>query len=156
MEKVRIEDVDSWVGPQSAKRPVSRALDAEHLAVNYFELEPGERFGFGYHRHPEQEEMFYIMDGTATFETEEDDVVVEAGQLVRFEPGEWQLGENLGEETVRALAMGAPASENQTDLRRHCEECGGREPTSIERADDGPGIVTICESCGAETGRFEP
>lgn len=154
MEKVSIDTVDSWVGPQAAKRPISRALDAEHVAVNYFELDPGDRFGFGYHRHPEQEELFYILDGTATFETDDGDVEVETDELIRFAPGEWQLGENRGEKPVRALAIGAPASTNQTELRRHCDTCGGREPTSIERAADETGLITVCESCGAETGRF--
>lgn len=155
MEKTDIEDVESWAGPQAAKRPVSRAVGAEHVTVNHFELAPGERFGFGYHRHPEQEELFYVLEGTATFETEAGDVEVRAGELVYFEPGEWQLGHNRGDEPVKALAMGAPAESSQADLRRRCADCGGREPTSIERADDGDALVTVCDTCGAVTGRFE-
>ena len=153
MEHVETDAVDSWIGPASVKRPLSRALGAEHVAVNYFELAPGETFGFGYHRHPDQEELFYVFDGVATFETEAGDVDVAAREVIRFEPGEWQLGRNDADDRVRALALGAPA-ESETDLRRTCGSCGGRRPTRVERADDEDGLVTVCEDCGAETGRF--
>jgi quercetin dioxygenase-like cupin family protein len=154
MQQIRIEDIDSWMGPASVKRPLSQELDAEHVAINYYELEPGETFGFGYHRHPEQEEIFYLLDGVATFETEREDIEVQAGEAIRFEPGEWQLGRNDGEKRLRALALGAPA-ESSTEMKRHCDDCGGRERNRIERADDEDALVTVCEVCGAETGRFD-
>jgi len=154
MEKTALTAVDSWAGPQAVKKPLSRALEADHVAINYYELEPGDSFGFGYHRHPGQEEVFYIMAGTATFETEDGEVTVEAGEAIRFGPGEWQLGRNADERTVRALAVGAPADERETELHRECDNCGGRQPTRIERAEDEDALVTICESCGAETGRY--
>ncbi|MEF8821110.1 MAG: cupin domain-containing protein [Halovenus sp.] len=154
MEKTALTAVDSWAGPQAAKKPLSRALETDHVAINYYELEPGDSFGFGYHRHPGQEEVFYIMTGTATFETEDGDVTVMAGEAIRFEPGEWQLGRNAGERQLKALAMGAPADERETELRRECSACGDRQPTRIERAEDEDALVTICEECGAETGRY--
>lgn len=155
MEKVSIEDVDSWMGPASVKRPVSRALQTDHVAINYYELEPGDTFGFGYHRHPEQEEVFHILEGTATFQTEEGDVDVQAGDAIRFEPGEWQLGRNAGGERVVALALGAPAETSDAEIRKECPDCGERTPASIERADDADALVTVCEDCGAETGRYD-
>jgi len=154
MQQVRIDEIDSLMGPASVRRPISRALDAEHVALNHYELEPGETFGFGYHRHPDQEEIFYVLDGTATFETEFGDVEVQAGEAIRFEPGEWQLGRNDGGERLRALALGAPA-ESSTEMKRNCDGCGGRQRNRIERAADGDALVTICESCGTETGRFD-
>jgi quercetin dioxygenase-like cupin family protein len=154
MQQVRIDDIDSRMGPASVKRPLSRELDAEHVAINYYELEPGETFGFGYHRHPEQEEIFYVLDGVGTFETEAGDIEVRAGEAIRFEPGEWQLGRNDQEERLRTLALGAPA-ESSTEMKRHCGDCGGRRQNRIERATDDDALVTICETCGAETGRFD-
>jgi len=153
MQQVRIDDIDSWLGPASVKRPVSKELGAQHVAVNYYELEQGDTFGFGYHRHPEQEEIFYVLDGVATFETEEGDIDVQAGEAVRFEPGEWQLGRNDAEDRLSALALGAPA-ESSTEMKRDCPDCGSRQLNRIERADDEEALVTVCESCGAETGRF--
>ena len=154
MERVHTEEVDSWTSPAAAKRPLGRALGAEELALNHYELEPGDAFGFGYHRHPDQEELFYVLEGEATFETEDGDVSVEAGEAVRFAPGEWQLGRNEGEERVVALALGAPADASAADIRRECPDCGERTPTEIERADEESGLVTVCQECDAVTGQF--
>ncbi len=154
MERVSADDVDSWNSPAAAKRPLGRALQAEELAVNHYELEPGDAFGFGYHRHPDQEEVFYVIEGEATFETEDGTVSVGAGEAVRFAPGEWQLGRNEGDESVVALALGAPADASSADIRRECPDCGERTATQVERADDGSGLVTVCQACDAVTGQF--
>lgn len=154
MEKVDIERLDSWMGPADVKRPVGKALGLEHAAMNYYELAPGDAFGFGYHRHPNQEEVFYILEGEATFETEDGDVLAGAGELIRFEPGEWQRGTNEGDERVRALAIGAPG-DAETTLLRECDNCGERTEQRIERAEEGDELVTLCEVCDTVTGRFD-
>lgn len=155
MEKVTIDEVDSWLSPASAKRPLSRALGAEDVAINHYELAPGESFAFGYHSHQVQEEVFYLTSGEATFETEEGEVVVGAGELIRFAPGEWQQGRNDGDGRVRALALGAPAESGETTILRECSACGERMPQAVERAPDDDGaLVTVCVDCGTETGRF--
>ncbi len=155
MERVRIDDVDSRTGPAAVKRPLTDALDATDLALNYYELAPGDSFAFGYHAHADQEEVFYVESGTVTFETEDGEAVVESDEFVRFAPGEYQRGVNRGDERVVALALGAPKESGDLDLRRDCENCGERTPNSIERAPDGEGLVTVCEDCGAETGQFD-
>ena len=153
MERTRIDDIDSWMSPADSKRSLSKALGADHLALNHYELAPGDAFGFGYHRHADQEELFYIMAGEATFETEDGDVVVGAGEAIRFAPGEWQLGRNEGDERVVALAIGAPADSGETEILRDCPDCGKRQPIRIEATDDRDALVGICEVCGAETVR---
>ena len=142
------------MGPAADKRALSSALDTESVALNYYELAPGDTFGFGYHRHPQQEEVFYVLEGTATFETEDGDVDVGAGEAVRFAPGEWQLGRNDGDERVVALAMGAPRDARETEMLRECPDCGGRTGNAIEMTDDRDALVTRCLECDAETGRF--
>ncbi|WP_276273144.1 cupin domain-containing protein [Haloarcula litorea] len=154
MEHVSLDDVDSRMGPADVKRSLSNALDTTDLAANYYELAPGETFGLGYHRHPAQEEVFYVQAGTATFETEDGDVTVDAGEAVRFAPGEWQLGRNDGDERVVALALGAPKDARETEMVRRCEDCGGRTEQRVELTDDRDALVTLCTACGAETGRF--
>lgn len=154
MKKLSVDDVDSRMGPADVKRPLSEPLDTENVAVNYYELAPGDSFGFGYHRHADQEEVFYVQQGTATFETEDGDVEVGAGEAIRFSPGEWQLGRNTGEERVVALAIAAPAAAGSTEMLRECGDCGGRTTNRIEMSDDRDALVTICEQCDAETGRF--
>lgn len=154
MEKVRVDDLDSWMGPAAVKRPVGRALGLERAAVNYYELAPGESFAFGYHRHADQEEVFYVLDGEATFETEDGEVTVSAGELVRFEPGEWQRGWNRGDERVRALALGAPDESGETTILRECEDCDDRTEQDIESTEAGDELVTVCVDCAEVTGRF--
>jgi len=155
MKRVSIEDVDDRMGPADVKRKVGDAVGATDVAVNYYELAPGDSLGFGYHRHPDQEEIFYVAEGTVTFETEEGDVTVAAGECIRFGPGEWQLGTNEGEERVVVLALGAPAEMGETEMLRVCPDCGGRTENDIEMADDRSALVTICTECGTQTGRFE-
>jgi uncharacterized cupin superfamily protein len=154
MEKVAIDDLDNWMGPADVKRPVGDALGTEHVGIRYYELEPGESTAFGYHAHADQEELFFVLEGTLSFETEDGEVEVEAGGAVRFEPGEFQRSHNAGDERVRALGVGAPADGGELTLLRDCEDCGERTDQEIERSDDGEGLVTVCVECGAETGQF--
>jgi len=154
MKHVRTEEVDSWMSPASVRRPLGKELDAEGMALNYFELAPGESFAFGYHRHADQEEVFFVVAGEATFETEDGETVVGEGEAVRFEPGEYQQGWNRGDERVVALALGAPADSGETDILRECENCGERTPQRIEPTDEKDALLTVCEGCEAETGRF--
>lgn len=155
MKRQSLDEMESRMGPADVVRPLTDALGATNLALNYYELAPDDSFGYGFHAHEEQEEVFYVQAGTVTFTTAEGDVDVEAGELVRFGPGEYQRGVNRGEERVVALALGAPQDAGETDILRECGECG--EPTSqrIEMTDDRDAIVTLCEECGAETGRFD-
>jgi len=154
MQRAAIDAVDRWVSPAAEKRPLGEAVGAEHVAVNYYELAAGDSFGFGYHRHPDQEEAFVVLEGTVTFETEAGDREVGAGEAARFAPGEWQRGTNEGDRRVVALALGAPAEAGAAEIRRDCPDCGERTPASVERADDGPGLVTVCGDCGGVTGEF--
>jgi len=154
METVSLDDVDDLMGPADVKRRLGRALGATDVAVNYYELAPGDSFGFGYHSHGAQEELFYVAEGTVTFETATGDVAVGPGEAIRFEPGESQLGTNRGDERVVALAVGAPKDPGELHMVRECPDCGGRTPNTVELTDDRDAIVTVCLECGAPTGRW--
>ena len=154
MEKVRIDDVENRVMPATVMRPLTDALGATDLALNYYELEPGDSFAFAYHVHEVQEEIFYVQSGTATFETEDGPVEVEAGEVVRFPPGEYQRGVNRGDERVEALALGAPLEYGEQVKLRECPECGERTDNRIESGEDGEVRITTCKTCGTETGRW--
>lgn len=155
MERQRIDDVESRMGPAAVKRLLGPALGTTDVAVNYYELDTGDSFGFGYHRHEAQEEVFYVQQGAVTFETDAGDEVVEAGEVIRFAPGEWQRGTNEGEERVVALALGAPKDGGETEMVRDCPDCGERTPQTVDWADDGEALVTLCDDCGTVTGRFD-
>lgn len=154
MEKVRIEDVESVVQPAAIMRPLTEPLGTTDLAINYYELEPGDSFAYGYHVHEIQEEVFYVLSGTATFETETGAVPVAAGEVVRFPPGEYQRGVNEGDERVTALALGAPLEYGEQTMLRECVTCDERTPNRITSADEGDARLTLCEECGTETGRW--
>ncbi len=86
MERVRLDDVENSLGPAAVKRRLTEPLGATDVALNHYELEPGDAFGFGYHRHSAQEEVFVVESGTVTFETEDGPVEVSAGEAVRSAP----------------------------------------------------------------------
>ncbi|WP_181692957.1 cupin domain-containing protein [Natronomonas sp. LN261] len=164
MHKATIDEIDSESHPgeiYSIRRPVSDAVDAEHLAMNYFELEPGESFSGGLHTHHDQEEVFYIQSGEATFDVAEapdsdaaDPVSVGAGEVIRFPPGEFQTGYNEADndERVVALALGAPTSEHdigEIEAAIPCSECGEETGHTMTETDDGDFVFT-CLECGNE------
>lgn len=179
MEKVRVEELDRHLSTASLKRPVGEALGIEGFALQYYELGPGETFSTNLHTHLDQEEVFYILEGVATFEVDEEtteadeetagideekvgtdeettgadggSVAVAAGEAIRFSPGEYQHGRNDTDERVVGLAMGAPR--DSTEGRIECPTCGAREQPDVEWTDDRTAIVYGCPACGAEINR---
>ncbi|OTF00562.1 cupin domain-containing protein [Halorubrum sp. SD612] len=157
MERVAIDDVDVVTNPMDVhdlRKPVSRALGADHVAMNYFELAPGDAFSGGLHTHNDQEEIFYVLAGTATFEVgrERDEVEVGPDELIRFSPGEFQSGfvpEDADEEVV-AWAIGAPGARHDWDRIEsivECRGCGGERVHDTELTDAGRFRFT-CTECG--------
>jgi len=154
MNKIAIDEVENSLQPAAVMRPLTEPLGATDLALNYYELEPGDSFAFAYHSHGIQEELFYVLSGTATFETEDGPVSVEAGEIIRFGREELQRGWNRSDEPVRALALGAPLEYGEQPKLRDCPACGTETDNRLERADDEPAVVALCEECGEETGRW--
>jgi uncharacterized cupin superfamily protein len=156
MQRVRIEDVDNDVQPAAAMRKLTKPLGLTDFAMNYYELEPGDSFAFAYHSHAVQEEVFYVIEGSATFDTEEGPVEVGPAEAIRFGREEFQRGWNRGEERVVALALGAPLEYGEQVKLRDCPTCGEPTDNRLERVDgDGEEIVVAyCRECGTETGRW--
>lgn len=162
MRKVTIDDIDnqrSPLGVHSVRRPVSDELGTEHFAMNYFELEAGESFSGGLHTHHDQEEVFYVQSGTAVFDVADEpstdateSVTVDAGEVIRFQPGEFQQGYNAedSEEPVTGFAFGAPASKHDWDQIEsvlECRECGEETGHGLGLTDEGSFEFT-CKECG--------
>ncbi|ELZ07742.1 cupin domain-containing protein [Natrinema thermotolerans] len=153
MEKTAIDDVEIEVNPMdvhSVRRPISDALGFTDFAMNYFELEPGESFSGGMHTHHDQEEVFYVQEGTATFDTEAGEVIVDEGEVIRFEPGDFQTGYNDTDEQVVGFAFGAPKSKHDWDQLEslvYCQECEEEIGHGLELTDDGNFRLT-CTECG--------
>ncbi|MFB6111155.1 MAG: cupin domain-containing protein [Halobacteriaceae archaeon] len=154
MERVRLDDQDNRMGPATVSTPLTDILGLTDAAVNYYELASGDSFAFGFHAHEEQEEVFYIQEGTVTFRTVGGSVEVGPREVVRFGPGEYQRGVNEGDTRVVALAIGAPQDAGATEILRACPSCETETAQSLELTDDKDAIVARCEECETVTGEF--
>ena len=155
MEHVRVDEAENSLQPAAVMRPLTEAIGLTDVAVNYYELEPGDSFAFAYHSHEVQEEAFYVISGTATFETEDGPVEVGENEIVRFGRDEFQRGWNRGDDPVRALALGAPLEYGAQPKRRYCDECDAETGASLRAApDEDDAVVAECVDCGTETGRW--
>lgn len=157
MNKVTIADLE--LDPRRpGRRLITGPLGSTAVAINHYRLEPGDSFGGGYHAHHDQEEIFYIQSGVATFQTEEGDITVEAGEIIRFDPGELQWGFNDGSEVIEALGIGAPPFSKDVEVVQRCLDCETvfryrRE--SLLNDDGAPQEVEIpCPECGGESQRI--
>lgn len=155
MKKVAIDEVEIETNPMevhSVRKPVSRALGTEHFAMNYFELEPRESFSGGMHTHHDQEEVFYVQEGTATFETPDDEIAVAEGELIRFAPGDYQKGYNdpgEGDGNVVGFALGAPGASHDWDELESivaCPDCGDEKSHGVDLV--AGGFRLTCTDCG--------
>lgn len=147
MEQVTIGDVEPWEsGGDATARGLSAILGAEHVAVNHYAVDPGDRVS-GLHAHGDQEELFVVLEGTATVETLEGDVEVAAGEAIRFAPGEYQSVTNDTTRELEVLAIGAPSGPEDIRIPLACPECSHeyREPVLT---DSGP--VLVCPECSTE------
>lgn len=153
MKHIAIEDVEpaDSNSPADSVRYLTSALDTENVAINHFELGPGDSIGYAYHRHLDQEEVFFVEGGVVTFQTEQENVEVGPGEIVRFAPGEFQLGRNRGEERARVLAIGAPRETSELEYLLECPICEERTIHDPELSDDRSAFLAYCRECGERT-----
>jgi uncharacterized cupin superfamily protein len=150
MERVDLEDVEQ--APLSGapdRRAVDDALGTTEMAIKYYELDPGEAFSGGYHTHENQEEVFVILEGEATWDTEagEAALTVGEGEAIRFAPGEFQHG-YATDEAVRALALGAPPGMEETVTVFTCPACGEEAEHDVDLDPGARTTTTTCRACG--------
>jgi uncharacterized cupin superfamily protein len=153
VEHVSIDDVAPNVTEHGIdRRKLADPLSLSNLALNRYVLEPGERFAASIHAHMDQEEVFVVLEGEATFELRDGEVAIGEGEAVRFAPGEFQSGKNDSEDRVVALALGAPRDSEDVRIARipgigeiACPECG-RDAMQISDS----GTDLICPDCGGE------
>lgn len=125
MENVTVSGVDSAVlGEESARRGLSEPLGTSDMAINHYRIAPGEGLPGGLHAHIDQEEVFSVIEGEATFETMDGTVSIGEGELVRFAPGEFHSGENASDSDLVVIAIGAPRPTEDVRIPVDCPECG--------------------------------
>lgn len=153
MEHVHVDDIkQATLSGPADRRALSKALGATDVVVMYYNLEPGDVLSGGYHTHHDQEELFVVLEGEATFDTAagEAALTVEAGEAVRFARGEFQHGYNDGPEDARVLAIGAPPGMDETVSIFTCPACDEEGKHDVD-LDERRGItITRCRACGNE------
>lgn len=168
MERVRVDDVERWDHPMPdtpGYRPLSDALGATNLAMNIYELAPGEGLSGGLHTHVDQEELFYVLEGSVSFliggcvkesgdvvnADWKDEIPLGPGEAIRFAPGEIQHGYNPSKERARVLAFGAPANSDDIRSPGPCPACGESTLLQVSVFEDGSGMTVHCPDCGETT-----
>lgn len=147
MEQVTIEDVETIERSTATVRGLTDELGTTGVAINHYRLDPGEAFSGGMHAHMDQEEVFYVIEGEATFETPEGETTVGPGEAVRFGPGDYQRGRNEGDEPVEALALGAPKESTDVRVPQPCPEC---DSDTLRAIPTDEGFSFECPECGAD------
>ncbi|AUV83700.1 cupin domain-containing protein [Salinigranum rubrum] len=92
-------------------RRISEAAGLSQVAVNRFSADPGEQLPLAYHYHDEQEELFYVAEGTLAVETPDETYDVPEGSFFAVEPKSPQRAYNPADADgrVTVVAIGAPA-----------------------------------------------
>lgn len=178
MERAVVDESSPSPALAIARRGLSGTLDTDGVALNHYRIPPGEGFPSGLHTHMDQEEIFVILAGTATFETlrggkkgDEDTVDqrtgrelrVGAGEAVRFASGEYQSGYNRDGEELVALAIGAPRESIDVRIPVRCPDCteadlgldtGGEQLSFVCPECSAERVPAPCPDCGADAMRL--
>lgn len=148
MDKVAISEVaSSTVGEESTRRRLTEHLGTTDISLNHYQLAPGDGLPGGLHSHMDQEEVFVVLDGTATFETMGGEVTVDEFEAIRFGPGEFQSGKNTSDSDLIVLALGAPRETGDIRIPVPCPDCNHE----TLRLDSGDELTFICPDCSVES-----
>lgn len=160
-ETVAVTDLADAPNPTRSKKEIDEAVGATEFGCNLYEADPGERLPWGYHYHPDHEELFYVLDGELAVEIPDSELSVSAGEVLFVPPETPNCARAVGEETARVLAVGAPKDDDGAVIVEECPECGRETDREYESVDSGPDgdsdteeYVLSCADCGAEVDRF--
>jgi uncharacterized cupin superfamily protein len=146
MNRVTVDACDAASYAGIERRDLGEAVDADAVGLNHYTVEPDERIA-GLHTHLDQEEVFVVLSGEATFETLDGGLSVREGEAIRFAPGEFQSCTNQSDEQLVVLALGAPAGTDQLRVPVGCHACEADAMALDFAAGEGR---LVCSECGAE------
>lgn len=110
VERVDLTDNDDIPVAHDMK-PIGDALGLDNVRARVWYIEPGDQIG--YHAHEQQEELFYLAEGTLSLKVgrsgETETVEAEAGTWWAAGPKVGHGHRNVGEETCVVFAFGAPS-----------------------------------------------
>lgn len=142
MNRTSLADAEDGPGTGT---DLAAALSTDALALKGYKLDPGEAVPGGLHAHVDQEELFVILAGTATIETYPRTVTATAGELIRFDEGEFHAIRNEADHPLRMIGLGVPPETSDVRLPTRCPSCGGPD-RRLETTDGPPRFV--CPTCG--------
>lgn len=105
------DDLEPEPDRPSEMRYVSEAADMDRMGLRVYRVEPGEEIPLsGLHYHEEQEEAFYVLEGTLSVETPDRTYRVEQGQFFVAEPESPHRAHNAADADgdARVIGVGAP------------------------------------------------
>lgn len=80
---------------------------AEQLQLVHVRIPPGQ--GHAFHRHPEMEEIIYVLEGTCEQWVEREKRILGPGEVVHIPTNTVHCSYNVGDSTLRVLAILSPA-----------------------------------------------
>ena len=105
------DDLEPFSDRPVDARSISDAAGLENVGLRRYDVDPGEQMPLAYHYHEQQEEAFFVVEGTLHVETPDTEFVVEAGEVFVAEPDSPHRAFNPDDVSrpVRVFAVGAPA-----------------------------------------------
>jgi quercetin dioxygenase-like cupin family protein len=150
-------------------------VGATAFGCNLYEADAGEQLPWGYHYHPEHEELFYVIEGELAVETPDRTARVGADEAFFVPPGRRNRARAVADGT-RVLAVGAPKGSDRAVIEEECPTCGERTRQEAVRVDgdgaggaaggraeegrdadggpDDPTYAVRCSECGTEARRL--
>jgi mannose-6-phosphate isomerase-like protein (cupin superfamily) len=154
--RVQVAELPDAPNPTRHKKEVDEAVGASAFGFNHYTADPGQGLPWGYHAHPDHEELLYVLAGELAIETPDGEFRVGADEAVFVPPGAPQHARAVGDEPAEVIAVGAPKAADGAVISEPCPGCG--EPTDRtheeREVDDEPVYVLSCAACGAETDRL--
>lgn len=151
--KISVDDAPDGLAPVRVKKELDEAVGATEFGCNYYEAETGELVPWGYHRHPDHEELFFVIEGDLSVETPDGDYHVGPNEAFFVPKNGRNRARVVGDSTCRFLAMGAPKETDAAIIEEECPDCGETTELDVERTDGE--YVLSCGACGGEIRRFE-
>lgn len=151
---VTVDDLPDAPNPTSHKKEVDEAVGATEFGFNVYVAKPGEQLPWGYHRHLDHEEVFYVIEGTLAVETDGEELTVDAGEALFVGPDSPNKARAVGDDSARVVAAGAPKESDGAVISEECPACGAVTDRTSERVGDT--YALSCVSCGETVQRLTP
>lgn len=112
------DGIDPAEGRPSEMRNIAEAVGLDNLGLRLYRVAPGEDMPLYRHYHEQQEEVFYVVEGTLSVETPDRTYTVPTGSFFIAEPGNEHRSfcDASAPAPAVVVAMGAPAVDDTVVL----------------------------------------